>query len=68
MLHLNDKQIQKLKTIHRELDVVQMHKFPEEQKVTKKFSLSEFNLHFRMTFRNYDGTWLPIYWELEGMS
>jgi hypothetical protein len=68
ILHLNREQILKLRTVRRELDEVRLHKYPDEQKGIKKFFLSEFNRFFLMTFKNYNGTWLPIEWELTGSS
>ena len=68
ILHLSREQILKMRAIHEHLDEIRLHKYPEEEKNMKKFFLSEFNRFFRMTFKNYNGTWLPIDWELAGMS
>ncbi|MBN1972321.1 MAG: hypothetical protein JW787_01680 [Sedimentisphaerales bacterium] len=68
ILHLGSEQILKLRTVHDLLDTIRLHKYPDEQKDIKKFSLTEFNRHFNMTFKNYNGTWLPIDWESGGSS
>jgi hypothetical protein len=69
ILHLSREQILKLRTIHgREIDEIRLHKYPEEQKDIKKFHLSEIGRWFEMTFKNYNGIWLPTSWELTGMS
>ena len=66
ILHLESKQILKLRTVHELLDEIHLHKYPDEQTNMKGFSLTEFNRHFTMKFKNYNGTWLPIEWELIG--
>lgn len=68
ILHLSREQILKLRTIHEPLVTIRLHKYPDEQKDIKGFSLIEFNSHFNMTFKNYNGTWLPIDWERSGGS
>ena len=68
VIHLKSQDFFEFNDMHgRTVLINNLHKFREEQKDIKKFSLREKGLNsYEMTFKNFDGTWLPI--ELESRT